>query len=99
MCCSITLLRYIWTLPTTAVGLLFVPIALMSGGSVQLVNGVVEVYGGLVSRFLEQGTFLPNGALAMALGHVVLGRTRAALDLTRLHERVHVRQAERWGAL
>ena len=47
--------------------------------------------------FLEHGTLLPNGAIAMALGHVVLGRDRAALDLTRLHERVHVRQAERWG--
>jgi hypothetical protein len=35
----------------------------------------------------------------MALGHVVLGRDEAALDRTRAHERVHVRQAERWGPL
>ena len=35
----------------------------------------------------------------MALGHVVLARDQAALDRTRSHERVHVRQAERWGPL
>jgi hypothetical protein len=29
----------------------------------------------------------------------VLGTSRAALDATRAHERVHVRQYERWGPL
>jgi hypothetical protein len=33
----------------------------------------------------------------MTLGHVVLGRDREALAQTRAHERVHVRQYERWG--
>ena len=31
--------------------------------------------------------------------HVVLGRDETLLDLTREHERVHVRQCERWGPL
>jgi hypothetical protein len=35
----------------------------------------------------------------MTLGHVVLGRNQQLLDFTRIHERVHVRQAERWGPL
>jgi cardiolipin synthase len=39
----------------------------------------------------------PGGAAAMTLGHVVLGVNRLALDETRDHERVHVRQVERWG--
>ena len=43
--------------------------------------------------------FLPGGATAMTLGHVVLGVDQEALDLTRTHERVHVRQCERWGPL
>ncbi|MHC4946851.1 MAG: hypothetical protein ACYTG1_01120 [Planctomycetota bacterium] len=33
----------------------------------------------------------------MTLGHVVIGRSSAALEQSRLHERVHVRQYERWG--
>ena len=35
----------------------------------------------------------------MTLGHVVLGRDAAILDHAREHERVHVRQCERWGLL
>ena len=35
----------------------------------------------------------------MTLGHVVLGRDSRLLELTRPHERVHVRQVERWGPL
>jgi hypothetical protein len=33
----------------------------------------------------------------MTLGEVVLGLSPAALDLTREHERVHVKQARHWG--
>jgi hypothetical protein len=35
----------------------------------------------------------------MTLGHVVLGLNQKALADTRAHERVHVRQCERWGPL
>jgi hypothetical protein len=92
-------LAYLWTLPTTAVGLLFVPAALISGGGMQVVDGVLEVYGGLVASFLRSCAPLRGGASAMTLGHVVIGRSTDLLDLTRAHERVHVRQAERWGPL
>ncbi|QOV87344.1 hypothetical protein [Humisphaera borealis] len=92
------ILLYAWALPTTAVGLLFVPAALI-GGRLRWVDGVLELHGGGVRYFLEHGTLLPGGASAMTLGHVVLGRDQAALDRTRSHERVHVRQVERWGPL
>lgn len=92
-------LVYLWALPTTAVGLLFVPLALISGGAVQVVDGVLEVHGGLVAGFLRYCTPLRGGASAMTLGHVVLGRSKQLLDFTRAHERVHVRQVERWGPL
>lgn len=92
-------LRYVWTLPTTAVGLLLVPIALLTGGGIQFIDGVLEVYGGLVRWFLRDLVPIQGGASAMTLGHVVLGADRDALQRTREHERVHVRQAERWGLL
>src|ERR1041384_1122569 len=93
------ILIYLWTMPTTAVGLLFVPLAWMSGGKVRVHTGVLEIHGGLVSFFLRRCTLLKGGASAMALGHVVLGRDEMLLDLSRPHECIHVRQAERWGPL
>ena len=93
------LLVYLWALPTTAVGLLFVPAALISGGGMGVVNGVLEVHGGLVAAFLRYCTPLRGGASAMTLGHVVIGRSPQLLEFTRAHERVHVRQVERWGPL
>jgi hypothetical protein len=89
---------YAWALPTTAVGLLFLPLALVSRtGGAKVVDGVLELHGGPVDFFLRHCTLLKGGASAMTLGHVVLGRDAALLELTRGHERVHVRQCERWG--
>jgi hypothetical protein len=91
---------YLWALPTTAVGLLFLPLVLVSRkGGGKVVDGVLELHGGPVDFFLRKCTLLKGGASAMTLGHVVLGRTEDLLDLTRSHERVHVRQCERWGPL
>ena len=89
---------YAWALPTTSVGLCFVPLAMLGGG-MQWVDGVLELYGGPVGFFLRRCTLLKGGASAMTLGHVVLGRDRDALAWTRAHQRVHVRQCERWGPL
>ena len=92
-------LIYLWVLPTSCVGLLFLPFVRMTGGGCQVVDGVLELYGGIVEKFLCNWTLLEGGASAMTLGHVVLGRDREALDWSRDHERVHVRQCERWGGL
>jgi len=69
-----------------------------------VVDGVVEVHGGLVTRVLKTmpttGSFRqPAGAAALTLGHVVFAVDAEALERTRIHERVHVRQYERWGPL
>ncbi len=94
------IMLYLWALPTTSVGLLFVPLAIFwRGGGARWVDGVLELHGGLVTPFLRKCTLLPGGASAMTLGHVVLGLDPEILALTRSHERVHVRQCERWGPL
>lgn len=90
---------YVWALPNTLLGMLFVLPTLLSGGGVHLVQGVVEIHGGVAALFLRYCTLLRGGASAMTLGHVVLGKTPWLLNATRDHERVHVRQAERWGPL
>jgi len=92
-------LAYVWALPATALGLLFVPLALVTGGGVQLIAGVVEVHGGAVRWLLRHLTLVKGGASALTLGHVVLGTDVAALNASRRHERMHVRQYGRWGPL
>ena len=91
-----TFLR-LWTSPNTALGLCFVPAALLSGGRVRRVEGVLEVHGPAVAWLLRWGSVLPGGVAAVTFGHVVVGRDAQTLDRTRRHERVHVRQYERWG--
>jgi hypothetical protein len=93
------ILAYVWAMPTTAVGVPLLVGAVMTGGGVQIVDGVVEVHGGLAAIYLRRvvGLVLEGGASAMTLGHIVVGVDRAALESTRAHERVHVRQCERWG--
>ena len=59
---------------------------------------MVEASGGLLAPLLARGNpWFPIEAIT--LGHVVLGVSAAALDRCRIHERVHVRQYERWGPL
>ncbi|HEY7120075.1 MAG TPA: hypothetical protein VH475_26040 [Tepidisphaeraceae bacterium] len=90
-------LIYLWTSPTTAVGLLVTFPTLLTGGKARWHDGVLEVYGGFASFFLRRLVPLPGGASAMTLGHVVIARDPDAHTRTRAHERIHVRQCERWG--
>lgn len=92
-------LRLVWSLPNTALGFLFVPLALSTGGGIRRIGNVLEVYGGAVSWLLRRAVPLPNGATALTLGHVILGRSAAALSECREHEQVHVRQSDKWGPL
>src|SRR3954470_10469368 len=94
------LAKYGWALPTTVIGLgLGLPALLSRSGGAQWVDGVLEFHGGFVRFFLKRCTLLNGGASAMTLGHVVLGQDRDCLEWSRAHERVHVRQCERWGPL
>lgn len=93
------LLRYLWALPGTLLGLPFLGVAILTGGRVFVRRGIVEVHGGVVAWLLRRCVPIRGGAAALTLGHVVLGRSAAALAESRSHERIHVRQYERWGPL
>ena len=84
--------------PYTLLGLFLGFIGLCSGGHARIRGRVVEFYGGGVKWLLQQ-FFFGEGAMAFTLGHTVLAQTDAALDISRDHEMVHVRQFERWGPL
>ncbi len=90
---------YLWALPVTLLGILLMAVARGSGGMSQRVDGVLEVAGGWPAAILRRGFPFSGAVAAITLGHVVLGVSLAALDATRVHERAHVRQFERWGAL
>lgn len=87
------LLVRFWASPYSLAGL---SLGLILRGKLQVIDGVVEIHGPAVAAFLRR---LPPRAIALTMGHTVLGATPWALDMTRSHERVHVRQFERWGPL
>jgi hypothetical protein len=92
------LIRVAWALPATAIGLALALVACYHG-RIRLVAGAVEAYGPLLGWGLRRLVPLAGGAEAITLGHVVLGRDAHALSATRAHERVHVKQYERWGPI
>ncbi len=93
------LLRYLWPLPATLLGLLFALLARATGGAWQRVDGVLETAGGWPAHILRRGLPFSGAVAAITFGHVVLAVSAHALTATRAHERAHVRQFERWGAL
>ncbi len=91
-------LRYLWVAPVSAPAAAIALLARLSGGRVELREGVLESCGGFLPAVLSR-IYPPMSIAAITLGHVVLAQTAADLEETRTHERVHVRQYERWGAL
>lgn len=93
-----TLLRCLWAAPATAIGLSLAGMACVLGATVRVEQGVIEVAGGRLARFMR---FLPSSMriLAITFGHVVLGISHDVLTQSRRHEHAHVRQYERWGVL
>ncbi len=93
----VKILKVVWALPNTLVGLLLGTLLITGGGRAALVRGAVEFSAG---RWLQLFARLPNGPIAaITFGHVILGATEADLIRARDHEHVHVRQYERWGPL
>jgi hypothetical protein len=84
---------FLWAAPNTAIGLLFLPMALVSGGRARWRAGAVEIHGGLARLFVRHCL----RASAFTLGHVIVGQDRDVLDHVRAHEHVHIRQYARWG--
>jgi hypothetical protein len=92
---SLKVLAIVWAAPYTILGIVIGTIGVASGGQVRLEDGVLEYHGRFIRWALDQ---LPlPGAQAMTLGHSVIARHQEALEVSRAHERVHVRQFERWG--
>ncbi len=89
----LVLAGYLWTSPNTLLGLTFLPLTLLTGGRARFERGAVEIYGGLARYFLRRCV----RASAMTVGHVIIGQDRDALDHSRDHEHVHVRQYCCWG--
>jgi hypothetical protein len=99
MNCLWRLLLYLWVAPGSLVGLCAAAVAVCRGGKCRIVDGVLEVAGGGVTQILSRFSAVPGAISAITLGHVVIGATAFDLERTRTHERVHVRQYERWGPL
>lgn len=91
-------IRYAWAAPASAVGLVAAAVAVGLGGRARIVDGVVEVGGGALGRWMRPGAG-PLPCSAITFGHVVLGHDGATLARLRVHEHTHVRQYERWGVL
>jgi hypothetical protein len=90
--------RYAWASPASAVGLALASLGLWRG-RISLVEGIVEAQGPALAWVLTHLVPLRGGAAAMTFGHVVIARDAGCLESSRAHERVHVRQYERWGPL
>ena len=74
------LLAMLWASPYTLLGLFLGLVGLCTGGRARIRGRVIEFYGGGVKWLLQQ-FFFGEGAMALTLGHTVLGQTAAALDI------------------
>jgi hypothetical protein len=89
--------RLLWAAPCSALGLCLGAVVLLAGGRMRWVRGALECSLGQTSalvRWLSQQPFA-----AITLGHVIFAPNASDLRRWHAHERVHVRQFERWGAL
>lgn len=90
--------KVLWALPCTALGVLLAAIPVVLGGKVRWHAGAWEVTyresqatcGKLARRLPFRG---------IVFGHVILAVTADELQRIGPHERVHVAQYERWGPL
>ena len=91
-------LGYAAALPVSAAAAAILPLVVATGGRVRARDGVIEAEGGVLGPLLARGNpWFPIAAIT--LGHVVLAVDARALESTRAHERIHVRQYERFGFL
>jgi hypothetical protein len=85
--------RRLWAAPNSLIGLALGLVLLPWGARAQVVDGVLEI------TALRRPPRRRWPFAAITLGHVVLATHAAELQRLRAHERVHVRQCERWGPL
>jgi hypothetical protein len=98
----VNLLKVVWVAPVSVFALPLLPLALWRA-QWRLVGGVLEIVSPALSWFLQGPWFRAmsggSGFAAATIGHVIISRNRECMDNCRVHEHVHVRQCERWGAL
>lgn len=89
-------LLVVWASPYSLLGLVIGGLGLALGGRGRFRDGALEFYEGTTAWCVRH---LPTGKLTagITLGHVILGQTGPGLERVGEHERVHVRQFERWG--
>ena len=87
-------LGWVWASPNTLLGLAIGCPALLAGGRVKWQGRALEFHGGFIPRLLG---WQPLQALALTLGHVIIGQDDYWLGRCRNHEWVHVRQYEIFG--
>ena len=88
----------LWALPCSIVGMVLATLPLLAGGQARWSAGALEV------TYRESEAACGRLARELAFrgivfGHVILAVTRDELLRMGPHERVHVQQYERWGAL
>lgn len=83
----------LWAAPNSLLGLALGLVLLPVGARARLVEGVLEI------TALRRPPRRCGPFSAITLGHVVVATHAAEMQRLRAHERVHVRQCERWGPL
>jgi hypothetical protein len=91
-------LRILWASPYSMLGVCVGLLGCATGGKMRLRDSALEFYGGGTRWMVRH---LPLGArtAGITLGHVILGQEDQMLVEIGDHERIHVRQFERWGPL
>ena len=93
-----TCLLVLWVSPYSLLGLCIGRLGMPTRRPRAERDGAFEFYEGFTAWFVRRLPTRPNTA-GFTLGHVILGQTGEGLELVGKHERVHVRQFERWGPL
>ena len=90
------IVKLVWASPCSIVGLVPAMAVVLLGGEIRRNQGTLEVV--YRKRFSHCG-HLPKTLpfRGITFGHVILAVTQEELERLRAHERVHVRQYERWG--
>ena len=90
--------KFFWAAPCSAVGVVLAVVLVAFGGKARWSSGALEVTwrdylvgGGTLARKLP--------FRGIVFGHVILAVSGEELKAIGPHERVHVRQYERWGPL
>jgi hypothetical protein len=84
----------LWTIPNTLLGIAVLAILAPWGAKARLVDGVLELNGPPIRRFLKR---FFGGAIGLTLGQTVLSWSPETHNMVRAHERVHVCQYLIWG--